>query len=469
LAEIQIQGGCKQPLEILTYKEIRWLSLTECTARILELWKYLEIYFKESDSNLKEFFNEEYLLLSQLLSCLLNKLAYFNRYFQKDTLLYNQVIDKIKEGYVIFGQMLLKPDYENSSFDQIFAIPFDKPEDTDSRNKLATDEEFKKSFLTRYNEFGGLIESAKEKVRRGIEKEFFGIAKDFITKAIIQMKRRLPFNQETLNQSLVIYLEEEKFEIQTWRELGRKFPNIITSQRTLEFEEELGRFSNKYSKIKSKYTSPKTSILITWDLLDEDFPNMALLAKALIILPYSSSSVESTFSRLKGFVSPHRNRLSVENIEASLLISQSHHKKGTEITEDMVFRCSQIWDNQSTKKVGEIEETKTNLLHENHESKSNLQTNQQIEPSLADISNFEKLFTHLIHKALQNKECNSQAISTELQKEDEDDDYQDEIEVERYVYQSNSLKRKSNQNTDSLNSLEITKRVKTKDTRNQDT
>jgi len=466
LAEIQIKEGCKKPLEVLIFKDIRWLSLTECTNRVLELWKYLEIYFQDSDSDLKELFTEEYLLLAQLLSCLLNKLAYFNKYFQKDTLLYNQVIDKIREGFTIFGQMLLKLPYENSSFEQLFTIAFENPEDNNSKNKLSNDEEFKTSFLTKYSEFKDRIETAKAKIRRGIEKEFFGIAKSFITKAIIKMKNKLPFNHDTLNQSLVIYLEDKEFNIETWRLLGKRFVNVITPQRTLDFEEELERFKIQYSKIKDKYTSPKTSIITTWDLLSEDYPNMTLLARALVVLPYSSSNVESTFSRLKAFVSPYRNCLSAENIEASLLISQSYENKSVEITSEMVLKCSQIWENKSSRAKVPSNEEKKDIPKENPDMRLKLPLEQLSEPDHIDISNFEKLFTHFRKKAITQQDVQSSQLQNNEDLNEEEP--QNEFEMVSYEYQANSLKRKTKNNLGSQSSVEGIKKVKNKDERDFD-
>lgn len=459
LTEIQLQEGCKQPLEVLSFKEIRWFSLAECTSRILELWKYLEIYFKQTDSILKESFTEEFLLLSQLLSCLLNKLAYFNKYFQKDTLLYIQVIDKIREGYTIFGQMLLKPSHENSSFDDIYHISFDKTGNNDSKNKIATDEEFKMGFLKRYSEFKERVESAKIAIRSGIEKEFFGIARDFVTKALNKMKEKLPFEQDVLNQSLVIYLEDREFNIDTWRSLGKTFLNVIRDKKILEFEEELERFKIQYLKIKDKYTSPRTSIITTWNLLYDDYPNMTLLARALIVLPYSSSSVESTFSRLKAFVTPYRNRLSVENVEASLLIGQSDESQSLETVHEMMLKFSKIWEEKplSKEEVNSIEKVKVDKPEEHFEMRSKLPSYDNPEYAHNSLSNIEKFFTHLISKAITQQ--GQQGVQPlELLSEAEISDH--ELELSNYEYQTNSLKRKVKQSQDLPFSSEGTKRIK---------
>jgi len=47
LRKIQKANECTNILGMLNYTETRWLSLTQCINRILDLWDYLQIYFEK--------------------------------------------------------------------------------------------------------------------------------------------------------------------------------------------------------------------------------------------------------------------------------------------------------------------------------------------------------------------------------------------------------------------------------------
>ena len=60
--------GEKDPLEILSFIAERWESLLSCIDRILKLWKYLQIYFADDYSPLKnEIAESEYHIYIYLL------------------------------------------------------------------------------------------------------------------------------------------------------------------------------------------------------------------------------------------------------------------------------------------------------------------------------------------------------------------------------------------------------------------
>ena len=76
-----------------------------------------------------------------------------------------------------------------------------------------------------------------------------------------------------------------------------------------------------------------------------DYPLLFKISKALLALPYSTTIVESTSSEFQVIKTPYRNRLSTENLEASLL-SEQHFKKGYPFAlPDMIDRYFSMWKN----------------------------------------------------------------------------------------------------------------------------
>ena len=68
------------------------------------------------------------------------------------------------------------------------------------------------------------------------------------------------------------------------------------------------------------------------------------IARALLAILYSSSTVESLFSELKCFKATSRNRLTAENLEANILADQYFRSETAQISPDMDSRCFTLWD-----------------------------------------------------------------------------------------------------------------------------
>jgi len=123
LIEVQIELGISEPKGMLQFKEIRWNNLLDLSKRIIDLWNPLIQYFKkESSSDLKDNFNEEYYLLVNLLHLLLSHLHHYIIYFQQENLYYSKVLSKIKESYTLACHFVLKSDYSHCDFTKAFAI-----------------------------------------------------------------------------------------------------------------------------------------------------------------------------------------------------------------------------------------------------------------------------------------------------------------------------------------------------------
>jgi len=121
--EYQISKNKEKPLELLTYREKRWPSLLQCAERLLLIWDDLENYFDTTDSSLKQDYKDyEHKLYVYLLTILLHRLVGYIVAFEKYDLLFDQVMKKIKQGFVVFGRLLLKPSLQKlelSSFSRL--------------------------------------------------------------------------------------------------------------------------------------------------------------------------------------------------------------------------------------------------------------------------------------------------------------------------------------------------------------
>ena len=252
----------------------------DCTNRILELWPDLSSYFKDNDPKYFDQFNDpEYYLLTLLLQCLLSRLQYYQNFFQDAFMFPNKVLEKIQECYTLFCRVLLKEGHQSMNFQELHQIIFPDKPDLSKEKRLASIEEFSKSFFARYETtFMDPLEVAKNK-KPNIEKEFYAYARDFYYTTVLSMKEKLPFNHDILNKSQVVYLENwDKGSINTWRFLGKTFPNIITPSNAKQYGEELERFQLNFQKIIFKHCSFGKSILTTWRELHNDYPNMSDLA-----------------------------------------------------------------------------------------------------------------------------------------------------------------------------------------------
>ena len=126
----EIQKGNNQPtLGVLKYSDTRWLSYKESLSRILTTWDSLKEYFNLYGSHKqKGYFTDKNQLCLKVLLILSEKLNHYNIFFQKDSLLYNGIIDKIKEGYIIFAKMvfrteLISKNMDLGEFHELFELP----------------------------------------------------------------------------------------------------------------------------------------------------------------------------------------------------------------------------------------------------------------------------------------------------------------------------------------------------------
>jgi len=334
--------------EVPCFKEVRWLSLSNVATYVSENWSDLEEFYQSQDLDIKNNFTKENRLYTDLLALLLKKLHYYTHYFQNGSHLMNHIVSEIKTSYNEFVAYLMKtpfdkPEKEKNYFDIVFPFPIEGPSD-----KLKSLTEFKEFFLGKFECFKAEIQELMTK-KSTIELEFIKTAKDFITITVKEMRERLLFQNDIVMKSLIVYWPAE-VEKSAWSSLAKLFPKILPNIH--DIESELDRFCAAYGSLRPPQEKPLASkITETWANLDKQYPLITKLAQALMVLPYTSAEVESTFSRFKVFKSPYRNKLSTANLEASLLSEQFFGAQAFRILPEMYERYTTMWQEQKKKKV----------------------------------------------------------------------------------------------------------------------
>jgi len=176
-------------------------------------------------------------------------------------------------------------------------------------------------YVRKFKDIEGL-----RKTETQIDREVYGNARNFLLEVIKSMKKeeRLPLADEMIFMTQEIFLNKPVFQMNVWQELSRRFPNIITIEKEIAYSDELQNFDLDYKSIYETHIHSSVSITKRWEILSRDYPKMAELAKAILVLPYSTAPVESTFSKFKALKTPYRNRLYVENLEASIIVEPGH-------------------------------------------------------------------------------------------------------------------------------------------------
>lgn len=178
--------------------------------------------------------------------------------------------------------------------------------------------------------------------------------KDFIVKILNEMETRLFVNEEIFEGHNQVFIQRGWIcEEDLWRALGNTFKSIITPEKEEQFEFQLEKFYVKSAEIKATYQDYTGTPLELWIQLRSKYPHVAELAMAILTLPHSSVPVERIFSKMKDFKTFKRSRLTVENLEACLLVDQ-RFKDEFIITETIVSKRVNMWKGLKTKDTNVI-------------------------------------------------------------------------------------------------------------------
>jgi len=124
----------------------------------------------------------------------------------------------------------------------------------------------------------------------------------FLIEALRRLKQLVPFENIILKNSRILYLKT--FEKEKWRLLAQKFPKVIsTSAEKSKFVNELNVFETEYKGfvLQNRIEQGKSNLFNLWTGLKGDYPMMGELSLAMLVLPYSSCSVERLFSSINTF------------------------------------------------------------------------------------------------------------------------------------------------------------------------
>jgi len=343
LRDVLIQEKIK-PREILHIAKTRWLTLRDALERILELWTGLEVYFKKyGTKSEKAYFTEENEGGLRILFVLVKTISDYNEFFQKDNLFYHEIAETLKEAFVTMANSILKKEAKTMNFDKIYNLPFQTKSNKDIlANKfdpevekvLIAHDQFEATFLASYDSIKELLGKFKPEIKE----KMITSAKKFLYLCLKNMKERLPYNNQEIRDSLIVYCEED-FDFEKWLKLKDSFPNILKTKKMRDdYVNEIKKIEYGYKKMQNQLqnTMEKMTPLTVWRNHAKTYPNAFEVAKAIFVLPYSSIPVERVFSALKDIKNKKRNRLTCENIEALLLGYQHFHSEKVKMTWDML-------------------------------------------------------------------------------------------------------------------------------------
>ena len=344
-------------LKILRHVDTRWTSLLKSIKRILILWESLENYFCEYREESPPELTQQNRLYLEVLECLLQRLSINIEYFENDNREYSTILSKLNESLILTSQLILKEEQLGNisrevQIERIIKLPF---QDKNKINSYLKDfETFKADFKAKYP---GINSYSKELSSKEID-DCYTSAQDFLVEAVYRMAIKLPLQREVLQHCHIVRLEEDEFSrksLEKWMSLSKQFTNIITQENFASFSNELESFGFNYKDHQSLYKDfkvkfsnnsklPSQSVLQFWQNLKDVYPFMSSVAFACLTLPYSTISIERTFSVLRDIKYSKRNRLCTTGVEACLMIHQlSHQSSNFEINENVMAQYKNMW------------------------------------------------------------------------------------------------------------------------------
>ena len=345
--EVQKTLGNQSTLETLRYVEHRWFSLRDCVNRILELWSGLTAYFQEEGTkHEQDYFSKKNKSFLKLLSCLLGKLNYYNVFFQGENLQNDKILETLRECFTVMGDLVVEghddPPTSNAlekRFDTLHSINFSKKDEY--QKYLMKEQKFEVTILKEFQDLSELLKECDTELKSSLLKT----ALEFIITSLNQMQIWLPYNEKALFDMEVIYFT--KFNTEIWERLKNRFSNIIPEKEHNDFVEQLRRFKYSFSTLQSLILS--IPALKIWRDNQNKYPLLYKLAKALMVVPYSSCSLERIFSQFRDIKTIKRNRLTVKSLEACLLLKQKYGDDISNVNLDNLVKLVQNPSNTKQK------------------------------------------------------------------------------------------------------------------------
>ena len=262
---------------------------------------------------------------------MLEQLSYYNKKFQTNNLNFDDVLLNLNESLSVFANEILIKEKRGTSIQDFLGLPWDNKEEI--VKYIADKDLFKDEWTLLYPE----IKSLMNKVDENTVELVFKSTQSFILNTIYEMKNKLPFNHKIIKASYDIFFHSTIFNRDSWQILADQFKNIISEGENRSFQNELKRMACNHERHAKEHRESQRTILETWSFLSNQYPSMGKLAKSIIALTHSSCPVERIFAQMEDFVTPKRNRMTSENLEACLLIHQAQEFDGYdfEINNDM--------------------------------------------------------------------------------------------------------------------------------------
>jgi len=383
LEEVQIQNGVlKYKVKTIPrYTKVRWFSSLLTARRILQLWDFLLLYFQQEDCEEIDYFTEDNKIYLEIYILMMGSLNYYNTLFQQENSHYATIGPLLRESYLLYAKLLTENLISNYEKNQEFEC------------YLKAD--FKEEEIIDLEAFGERLMGEYPTLEKYFEKKPFQefesslkVAQRFCVKVVNEMKKRIPFEDDIIKSSDI--LRVQSFDKKLWNKFALKYENIISKEDQEAFMQETRSFQARCDSREIYFDIPDSSqsdpiTLWTCSKIEQQFPLICKLAKALLILPYSSASVERLFSSYRIIKNNKRNCLCRESLEACLFVFQHFKQEKLVISPEMLEKYDSIWK----PKQGIIEENKSGCENEK-KAQADLDPNDSFEEGEIDQEETEK-------------------------------------------------------------------------------
>jgi len=295
---------------------------------LLQIQDSLISYFHQKEiKNKKRAFldKEENIVMMELLHCLMDHFSEPIHLFQKDTLNSVSIVTGLRKCWVTFGEYLYNLDRETLKtpvYHQVEQLLLLNDKSQPKPCSERTPKQFEEYFLKENWSFREKIAKKSEEFKA----EFFKAAQQFMKTAFEQLKTRFPSVNSTLMSADCILLRNQK-DLETLRHLAIQFSTLFTNDEARELEMDLKHIKNEEKFLEELHQATHENVMEIWIKSRTHFPKLFKLIQAIQVFPYSTAQVEREFSILGAIKTPRRSRLSIESVEASLIIKHEDYLK----------------------------------------------------------------------------------------------------------------------------------------------
>jgi hypothetical protein len=156
------------------------------------------------------------------------------------------------------------------------------------------------------------------------------MAHQFIKTAFQQLKKRFPLANSTLMCCDCVLMRNEK-DLETLGKLALQFSTLFTHDEARELEMELKKIKNEDKFLEELHQVATESVMEIWFKWRNNHPKLFRLVQAIQVFPYSTAQAKREFSILEVTKNPRKDRLTIENLEAALIIKQEDNSTVEEI------------------------------------------------------------------------------------------------------------------------------------------